>query len=215
MVSEVKACIDQFNKATDLMDKYSLEQANASPTTDSDLAAGVLQGDMDLATLKGDIRMGATGFTDASTSTFKILSEIGIDSEESSGGVVSDHLTLDENKLRTALGQNRGDVSKLLSDFADNMSSNLQSQTNVSTIQADAGAFYSRILGIDDQVNHIDDSISTWEDRVSAEETRLRASFTQMEETLQQLQTQSSYITNQLSSLSKASSSSSSSSSSS
>jgi len=208
IVDKVKAFIEQFNTTTTLLKKYTTEDPISSPTTKSDLAAGVLRGDSDLVSSKSQIRMLTTGYIDNSLSTYKLLSQLGIESEPSSGSYVSDKLQLDEDKLRAALADDKEEVSDLLEGWATQLDTYLEKQTKVSVVESFAGSYYRRILNIDTKISNIDDDILRWEDRISAMETRLRTQYAQMESLLAALQTQSNYLTQQLSNLSSNSSSS-------
>lgn len=207
-VSKVQAFVDQFNKSTDLLSGFISEESVDGAETDADKAKGVLQGDVDLSMAKSSIRMRTTGYLDLTQATYKILADIGIESEASVGSLVSDNITLDSSKLTQALNDDKDQVANLLQGFANQLDSYLDSQTHVSTIQSLAGNFYGRILSIDEQKSSIDEDIANWEDRISAIEDRYRTQFSTMESFLQQLQSQSSYLTQQLNSLNNTSSSS-------
>ena len=139
---------------------------------------------------------------------YKILAQIGIESEATVGSLVSDNIELDESKLRAALEDDKTEVSSLLQGFADDLDTYLEGQTKVSMVDTMAGNFYRRILGIDDSQDRIDDDIATWEDRVAQIEERYRNQFSAMEQYLSALQNQSTYLTNQLNNLNKSTSSS-------
>ncbi|MEW6200639.1 MAG: flagellar filament capping protein FliD [bacterium] len=206
VVSTVKNFVDQFNKTTDLLASYITEEKIKDPETTEDLKPGVLRGDSDLVSTKSEIRIRTTGYRDSSLA-YKILSDIGVESEPSSGSFVSDNITLDEDKLRSTLNTDREAVSDLLEGFAEDLDDYLDEQTKVSMAREFAGTYYRRILGIDDRIDAIDDDIETWEERIAAEEERLRTSFTLMEQMLSDLQTQSTYINTQLMNLLKSTSS--------
>lgn len=198
IVDAVKEFIDKFNATTDLLADYITEDTVSDPETVEELVAGVLRSDFDLVNLKSDIRTRTTGYYWASGTTYKILADLGIESEPTSGNVVSDNIQLDEETLRVALSEDRDAVSDLLKEWSDDLDEYLEAQTKESLVKEYAGTVYARILGIDDRMDAIDDDIELWEERVDAEEARLRASFTLMEQMLAQLQTQSTYISMQL-----------------
>jgi len=205
-VAKVKAFIDQFNKTTALIDGYVTQEKVDNPTTEDELKAGVLQNDSDMSWVKSEIRVKTTGYMDSSLAKYKILQSIGIDSEESNGSVVSNNLTLDEDKLKAALADDKDQVFNLLNGWADQLDNYLESETKVSVTDSLAGNFYRKVLSIDSSVSYIDDEISNWDTRLTAIEERYRTQFTQMETLLQEMQTQSNYLSNQLSKLSSSSS---------
>ena len=200
IISQVKEFVDQFNTTTDLLANYIKED-----TSDSDPSKGILKGDYDLISAKSSIRMKTTGYVDGSLSVYKLLSLIGIESEGAVGSSVSDNITVDEDKLRAALEDDKEEVADLLEGFADQLNTYLESQTKVTMVDTMAGNFYRRILGIDDSKNNIDDDIANWEDRLEVIEERYRNQFATMETYLSQLQSQSNYLTQQLSNLTKSS----------
>lgn len=206
IVDAVKEFVAKFNESTDLLANFITEDIIQDPSTTEELVQGVLRGDFDLVSLKGDIRMRTTGylFSDA-TNAYRILADIGIASEPTAGTTVSDNIELNEDKLRAALSTDREAVSDLLANWADKLEDYVNEQTKVSMVKDYAGTVYARILGIKDSQEAIDDDISMWEERVSAEEERLRNSFTMMEQMLQSFQSQSTYISQQLQNLSSAS----------
>lgn len=208
IVSQVVSFVEQFNTTTDLLANYIKEETVDGAKTEAELKKGILQGDWDLASAKSSIRMKTTGYVDATQMVYKILADIGITSESTVGTLVSDNIEVDEAKLRQALNNDKEEVASLLEGFADQLDSYLESQTKVSMVDTMAGNFYRRILGIDDQQDRIDDNIATWEDRIEALEERYRNQFAAMESYLSTLQSQSSYLLNQLSNLTKSSSSS-------
>lgn len=212
IVSKISDFVTQFNTTTELMNKYTQEETIKNPESDEDYKPGILHGDFDLVDAKSWIRIKTTGYVDAGLADYKTMSTIGIDSEESLGGLVSDQLEFDEQKLRTALSADRDQVVELLEGWADatdtgSISYYLEKQTKVSSVDVLAGNFYRRILYIDDRNEDIDDEIANWEERVAAVEERMRNQFAAMEQALQQLQNQSNYLTAQLSNLLKTTSS--------
>lgn len=202
IVSKVKSFVDQFNSSTDLLASYASEKKIPNATTAATMQIGILQNDSDLSQAKSDIRIKTTGYIDNTQTTYKILSSIGIDSESMVGSTVSDNITLDEDKLRAALKDDKTQVSDLLQGFADNMNTYLESQTKVTVAESMAGNFYRRILSIDTQVNNIGDELTNWDEKIAQIEQRYRDQFSAMEQFMQQLQTQGNYLTNQLNNLS-------------
>ncbi|HOX28684.1 MAG TPA: flagellar filament capping protein FliD, partial [bacterium] len=208
IVSKISDFVDKFNASTDLIDKYMKEEKVSDATTEEDMKKGVLQSDFDLGDSKSQVRMRTTGYVDNTLTTYKTLSQLGIESEASVGSIVSNNITFDESKLRAALQGDKTEVGSLLQGWATQLDTYLESETEVSVSSTLAGNYYRRILSINDQISSIDDEITNWEDKLASEEERLRSQFSAMEEALQKLQTQSTYITNQLSSISSSKSSS-------
>lgn len=201
IVSQVQSFVDQFNKTTNLLDQYMNEQPVDSPTTADDARKGDLQNDSDLGAAKSGIRLSTTGYLDNTLAKYKMLSDIGIDSEGLVGSTISNNITFDATKLQAALKDDKTQVTTLLQGFADKMNTYMDSQTKVTVAQSMAGTFYSRILSIGTQETSINQDISNWDTRLSDIETRYRNQFSAMETLLQQLQTQGTYLTNQLNAL--------------
>lgn len=206
ITNNVKAFIEKFNEATAQINTYVKQRPIASPSTNEDLKIGDLYGDSDLISIKSGIRLKTTGYKDAALPTYKILSQIGIDSEASAGSFVSDKLVLNEAKLTSALADNKDEVITLLNGWADELDDYLDQQTKVSVIDSEAGNFYRRVLSIEDQISDIGDDIDSWSDRLQSMEDRMRTQFAAMESALQSMQSQSTYLTTQLNNLSKANS---------
>lgn len=207
IISAIEDFVTQFNNSTDLMSGYMKQSPIAGATTEDEMRIGILKGDSDLSSAKSGIRLNTTGFAATSTTTYKILSQIGISSIASSGSYVSDNIEFDEDAFRTALESDKDDVIALLNEWADGLDTYLEEQTTVSVLESDAGNFYRRVLSIEDRIDDIDDDIVSWEDRITSMEDRMRYQFAMMEDALQKMQSQSSYLSTQLSNLSKASSS--------
>lgn len=206
IITNISGFINQFNASTDLMAGFMKESPVASPKNSDEARLGALKGDSDLSSMKAAIRMKTTGFKSSVTSTYTILSQIGINSLSSSGSYVSDNIEFDEDKFKTALASDKDEVVALLNDWADQMDSYLEQQTKVSVIESEAGNFYRRVLSIDSRIDDIGDDIESWEERIVSMEDRMRTQFAMMEDALQKMQSQSSYLSTQLSNLSKASS---------
>lgn len=202
LVTMVKDFVDQFNATTDKLAGYVKEEKVSDPETTEEQKQGILQGDFDLAQAKSNIRLKTTGYIDLSLADYKILADIGIESEGSFGSSVSDNITLDEDKLRAALDDDKDQVADLLQGFADDLDTYLDSETKVTMVDSMAGNFYRRILNIDERQDAIDDDIATWEDRIASIEARYRAQWSAMEQLLASMNSQSSYLQQQLSNLS-------------
>ncbi|MFA6451372.1 MAG: flagellar filament capping protein FliD [bacterium] len=207
IVKNVSDFIEKFNAATEKIDTYVNEEKISSPSAQEDFGPGALQSDFDLIDSKSQIRLRTTGYTDSTLATYKTLSMIGIESEQSVGSIVSDKIQFDESKLRNALSGDKAQVQALLEGWADQLDTYLESTTKVSVVSGLAGTIYNRIISIDGQTKNISDDISNWEEKLAVKEEQLRAQFSAMEQALQTLQTQSSYLTSQLANLTGSSSS--------
>ncbi len=218
IVEKVNEFIDQFNSVTDLLAGKIKEEKVKNPESSEDYKYGVLRGDYDLASIKSQIRLLVTNNTDGLdvsgnpisgwSSDYRIMAQIGIESEPYYGGTVSDNLTLDESKLRNALSDNPEAVAALLEEVGDRINDYLQNQTKVSAVKEFAGNIYRRILGINERIRNIDEDILRLEESMEKIEERYRNSFNQMERYLQSLQDEGTYLTAQLNNLLNAASSS-------
>ncbi len=209
LADKVEALVEQFNTTTKLLNTYMDEEPLSTDDIESstDYATGILYNDMDLSSAKYTIRMETTGYTDSTLSTYKILAQIGISSEESTGGSVTDTIVFDRDAFISALeGTSSTEVGSLLEGWADNLDTYLDTQTKTSVISSEAGNFYRRITSIEDSIDDNEDEISDWDDKLESIEERYRTQFSEMESVLSSLQSTSSYVTSMLKALSSSSS---------
>jgi flagellar hook-associated protein 2 len=198
--AKVKAVVDAYN---DLIatTRTSLDEKNVvNPSTSSDIAAGVLFGDIGLNSMLSGMRSGLrdpiAGLTGITS-----LSDIGIDVPAASGGASTDDakqgkLVIDDDKLSSALDTDWTKVSAFLDKFAGKVDTLVKAQTGSTSSLIDG-----RVSGDDTTLKQLSDQLTSLNSRLDNEQTRLQAQFTAMETALSQLQSQQSWLTGQINSL--------------
>jgi flagellar hook-associated protein 2 len=198
--TKVKAVVDAYN-ALITTTRTSLDEKNVvNPSTSTDIAAGVLFGDIGLNSMLSGMRSGLrdpiAGLTGITS-----LADIGIDVPAASGGASTDDakqgkLVIDDDKLSSALDTDWTKVSAFLDKFAGKVDSLVKAQTGSTSSLIDG-----RVSGDDTTLKQLSDQLSSLNTRLDSEQTRLQAQFTAMETALSQLQSQQSWLTGQINSL--------------
>lgn len=189
--TRIKQFVDQYNS----MEKTLAGLRAYDPTTKK---AGPLLGDAMLRGIESDIRNKLTDVNGGS-SVFKTLASIGITTQKDGT------LALDNTKLNTALESNYDEVAKLFasdSGVATRLSNILTPQ-----LAADS-ALDLRNDGLNKKSVDLQKQQSDLEARMVDVEARYRKQFTALDSLLSNLQNQSTFLTQQLSSISKIGSSS-------
>jgi len=127
-------------------------------------------------------------------SSFKALSDLGITVQRDGT------LKLDTTKLQEALDTSSDDVITTLNAYGDAFSTELSSKLSSS------GAFTSRLDSLNNSVQKMQDNIDTMEIRLALTEKRYRAQFTALDQYVASMQSTSTYLTQQISSLTSSSS---------
>jgi flagellar hook-associated protein 2 len=198
--AKVKAVVDAYNDLITTT-RSSLDQKNVvNPSTTSDIAAGVLFGDIGLTSMLSSMR---TGLRDpiAGLTGITSLADIGIDVPAASGGASTDDakqgkLVIDDDKLSSALDTDWTKVSAFLDKFAGKVDTLVKAQTGSTSSLIDG-----RVTGDDTTLKQLGDQLTSLNTRLDSEQTRLQAQFTAMETALSQLQSQQSWLTGQINSL--------------
>jgi len=115
--------------------------------------------------------------------SFDSLLAIGITTGEDFDAAAGSKLSIDEDKLREALSDNRQNVKDLFSNgdgtgIADLMFSYLDDATKATGFLNERAKANGTI---DKQIQSLEDQITRLEDRVSQKESRLRRQFTNLE----------------------------------
>ena len=197
VTNKVKAFIDAYNGAMDLMRSTVSEQKVANASTTTDVAKGVLFGDSGINSLMDQLR-NSVGQTVAGMGNTAMdqLSEIGISTGAASGSstfsqdAVNGKLVLDSTALSNALDSNPLGVQKLLggmtgvNGFAQSFNTTLTPYTQTS------GVFDSREDSAAADIKMYTDSMASMDLRLQQKETALRTMFTNMELALQKAKAQ-------------------------
>jgi flagellar hook-associated protein 2 len=191
VTARIKTFVDQYNA----MEKTLASLRSYEPTTKK---AGPLLGDAMLRGIESDIRSKLTDVNGGS-SVFRTLASIGITTQKDGT------LTLDAAKLNTALESNYDEVAKLFGS-ENGVAARL---SNVLTPQLDSGAGIEiRSKSLNQKSVDLQKKQTALEARMLVVESRYRKQFTALDSLLSNLQSQSTFLTQQLSSIAKIGSSS-------
>jgi flagellar hook-associated protein 2 len=169
IVENIKTFVDEFNKSLD-----SIRSVTATE--------GALNSDGGIRSIESFLV--SKVFAQVSgVGSFDSLLAIGITTGEDFDATAGSKLTIDEDKLREALSDNRQNVKDLFSNgdgtgIADLMFSYLDDATKATGFLNERAKANGTI---DKQIQSLEDQITRLEDRVSQKESRLRRQFTNLE----------------------------------
>jgi flagellar hook-associated protein 2 len=186
VTARIKTFVDQYNA----MEKTLAGLRSYEPTTKK---AGPLLGDALLRGIESDIRNKLTDVNGGST-VYRTLASIGITTQKDGT------LTLDSAKFSTALESNYDEVAKLFGS-ENGVAARL---SNTLTPQLATGAGLDvRAKSLSQKSITLQKQQSDLEARMLVVETRYRKQFAALDSLLSNLQNQSSFLTQQLSSIAK------------
>jgi flagellar hook-associated protein 2 len=198
--SKVKAVVDAYNDLITTT-RSALDQKNVvNPQSSSDIAAGVLFGDIGLTSMLSGLRSslgdaigGLTGITS--------LADMGVTVPAATGGASTDDakqgkLVIDDAKLTSALDTDWTKVSSFLDKLAGKVDTLVKAQTGSTNSLIDG-----RVTSDAGSLKQLQDQLDSLNTRLDSEQTRLQAQFTAMETALSKLQAQQSWLTGQINSL--------------
>ncbi|MDB5888640.1 MAG: fliD [Rhodocyclales bacterium] len=187
ITAKINTFVTAYNNAVGLMSSQS--SYNASSKT-----AGPLNGEASVRTIQSQLRS-IVGSSVGTTTNLARLSDIGIQIG------VDGKLTVNSDKLNTALSDPTKDVASLFitgtttSGFASQIASSIKS------ILGDGGVLTARTDGLTQTIKSTDKSIASLETRMTAIEARYRAQFSAMDTTIASLTSTGNFLTQQLAKL--------------
>ncbi len=169
IVENIKTFVEEFNKSLD-----SIRSVTG--------VEGALNSDGGIRSIESFL-MGKIFAQVSGVGTFDSLLAIGITTGEDFDATAGSKLSLDEDKLREALSDNRQNVKDLFSNsngtgIADLMFSYLDDATKATGFLNERAKANGTL---DKQIQSLEDQITRLEDRVSQKESRLRRQFTNLE----------------------------------
>ncbi|MFL5963059.1 MAG: flagellar filament capping protein FliD [Gaiellaceae bacterium] len=205
----VQAFVDQYNSTLDFVQGKLDEQKVTKPQNDAQRTQGVLHGDLSLSMLMSQLRQSVSDpMTDASN-VKQLASSIGISTGAATSTIdpnaVKGKLTLDTDKLITALASGVGTVKGILTNVtgaaeSKGLKERLEGLLKPLTANL-TGQIDLRVNSSESQINLIQQQESDWQERLKLKETSLRAQFTAMETALAQSQSQSQWLQGQIAQL--------------
>lgn len=176
LVSALKGWIEQYNKTLDMVDEQ----------TASD---GTLSGESTLENLRRSIRSGASA-KQSGAGEYSLLAQIGISTGEASTDLskLTDHLELDESKLKEALEKDPEGVKALLVGGKNNSGILTNMETTVDDSLKSTGYFTTRNNSLDKENTNLKSSATAENTKIEAYQARLQAQFQAMETMISKMQ---------------------------
>lgn len=176
LVSALKSWIEQYNKTLDMVD----EQTAAGATLD---------GESSLENLRRSVRSGASA-KQSGAGEYSLLAQIGISTGEASTDLskLTDHLELDEKKLKEALEKDPEGVKALLVGGKNNTGILTNMEDTVDESLKSTGYFTTRNNSLDRENTNLQSSATSEYTRVEAYQARLQAQFQAMETMISKMQ---------------------------
>jgi flagellar hook-associated protein 2 len=194
--AKLKAFVDAYNSAQDLMRGKLTEKRVANPQNNVDAAKGVLFGDLGISniasSLRGAIMDPLTGL--GNPATLDELRELGIGTGAAASTIVTDNvngkLTFDEATFDKAWTADSASVEKALKGmtgvdgFAQRMDGIL------TPLVTTGGMLDGRVTAADSELSMLKASMTRMDDRLSSKEATLKKQFTALESAMAKLQQQ-------------------------
>lgn len=176
LVSALKSWIEQYNKTLDMVDEQ----------TASD---GALSGESSLENLRRSIRSGASA-KQSGAGEYSLLAQIGISTGKASTDLskLTDHLELDESKLKEALEKDPEGVKALLVGGKNSTGILTNMETTVDDSLKSTGYFTTRNNSLDREKTNLTSSATAENTRIEAYQARLQAQFQAMENMISKMQ---------------------------
>jgi flagellar hook-associated protein 2 len=204
VTDKVKAFVDAYNAANDLIRNELREDKVRGANTKFDRGRGVLRGDAQLSALQGALRQ-ALQTTSGSNAAADQLADLGITTGAAAGAgtfsrdAVNGKLVLDETKLKATLQAQPAAAKALLGGTGDGIAQALEAVLAPAT-GAD-GSFDARTKSADAEMTRLRASMTAFDERLSLRERSLRAMFTRLEQNLAASQQQGSQLSARLAQL--------------
>ena len=199
--SEIEDFVKQYNSLIELINTRLAEEKVKAPQTEGQERMGLLRGDINLITIKGNLRQGL--YNVIPDLEYNLITKIGISTSSEDFGK-SGKLEIDEEKLKSAIRENPDAVRDLFAineDDRKGIAVNIEKQLHYLTRPID-GIITTRLKGFDGMIRDIDNQIENRESRLEDVERNYWAKFTAMERALSTMYNQSQWLTNQLAQLS-------------
>ena len=209
--TKVKAFVDAYNSAIDLIKSKTEESAVRRPLTQADYGKGALRGDAGLLSLVSRMRQTVTekidtGTAPANPAAYDSLSDIGVTVARTTGSEadrLSGKLVLDETKLLAVIQQDPTAVRRLMGGIEGVPGAAQALGTLLEPVAKLAdGTLSKRATQTERETARIKDQMLAMDARLKLKEERLRKQFTAMEKALQSTQTSTSWLSSQIAGMS-------------
>jgi flagellar hook-associated protein 2 len=200
--SSISTAITNFVKAYNDLNTQIQSSTSYDQTTNT---AAALTGDATTRTLQSSLRSLLSTSVNTGVTGISTLSDIGVAFQKDGS------LTFDASKLTTALNTSSTAVQALFSAKSSSTSTVEGVATKLSSaltdMLGDSGLFAAKTDGLNATIKQLKDQQDELTRRLSQVEANYRAQFTALDTTIAQMQSTSSYLTQQLASMSSSSSS--------
>ena len=184
--TKLQAFVDAYNSARETMKTLSQYDSDEEDT-------GVLNGDTTVSSALNQLRSLLSATPSDASSTYQYLSQLGVTS--SSDGTLS----LDTDVLESAMDSDFASVAKTVAAYGDAF------DTLTTNMNDTEGLITSRIDGLNTTSDSLTDRITEMNRLLELTQARYEAQFVALETLLSSLQTTSTYLTQQLASLTSSS----------
>lgn len=195
IISAVEQFVNDYNSTLYVIES-AIDTAPASETTASayNPNSGSLFGDDELENLLSDLRDTLGEAYGSGSSTYTILSQLGISTGASTGAATTDatdgYLTVNTDTLSAAISSNSSSVKSLLQSW----STSFQSVTNAAAAST-TGAIANRISGNGELITGLQSRYTAMQEAYNTEEKTMVEQWAQVESTLEDLSTQKTSLT--------------------
>ncbi|HWH93083.1 MAG TPA: flagellar filament capping protein FliD [Baekduia sp.] len=187
LVAKVKAFVTAYNDIVTSTRADLTEKPVNGATTTADVQKGTLFGDSGLSTMLSQFRTTLSSSIDG-LSGLTSMGDIGVSTGAASATISQDSLdgklTLDEDKLRTALDTNPNGVRALLGGVSGTNGFSQAFGAILKSYQGSAGLIQSRITSATSDLSDLAAKLTRFDARMDAKEARLQKQFTAMEQAL-------------------------------
>jgi flagellar hook-associated protein 2 len=195
--TKVKAFVDAYNAAVDLMSTKVSEKRVVNPQTDADARKGVLFSDDTVQAVMDSLRGTISTHLQAGNPTaYDELAEIGVSTGLASGDAtfsqdaVKGKLTLDTAKLTAALSADPTSVQRLLGGITGTSGFSQAFSAALDPYSQAGGIFDQRIDSAGSELKSLADSLLRMDDRLARKQASLQKMFTALEIALQKSKSQ-------------------------
>lgn len=176
LVDAVKSFVDAYNGVMSKVDEVTANGAN-------------LHGESSLTSLQRTLRSYAMSSNSSNGGVYKLLSEIGIATDEADGSNLSTNtstLKLDENKLKQALEENPNSVQSILTGEGGIL--NMMESAVEQSLSATTGFFDIKQSTLDSDIKAKEEKITKQNSKIETYRTQLENKFANMELMISQMQ---------------------------